>query len=53
MIRGRPPSGGRDSFLDGSAPRLRRLGLHAIPFPELLLSARGGIGYILPEAMMC
>ena len=54
-----------DSFLGGSAPRLRSLDLCGIPFPEigkLLLSTRGLVdlsldfvppsGYISPEAMV-
>jgi hypothetical protein len=53
-----------DSFLSGSAPRLRYLRLGHIPFPglpKLLLSARGLVrlyltivpsGYILPEEMV-
>ena len=53
-----------DSFLDGSAPRLRAFELHGIPFlglPKLLLSATHLVdlapsnipdsGYISPEAM--
>jgi hypothetical protein len=53
-----------DSFLDGSAPRLRTLVLEGIPFPSiprLLLSANGLVtlclwdipdsGYISPDAM--
>ena len=50
-----------DSFLGGSAPRLRNLSLLGIPFPglsNLLLTATHlvdlrleGIGYILPQAM--
>ena len=53
-----------DSFLGGSAPRLRSLTLNGVPFPELpklLLSTKDLIelrldvpdsGYILPEAMV-
>ena len=54
-----------DSFLDGSAPRLRSFKLHGIPFlglPNLLLSATHLVslslshiprsGYISPEAMV-
>jgi len=53
-----------DSFLGGSAPRLRELGLRGIPFPsipELLVSANGLVtltldnipntGYFSPDAM--
>jgi hypothetical protein len=54
-----------DSFLDGSAPRLRTSNCHGIPFPglpKLLLSATHLVnlwlsdiphsGYISPEAMV-